>query len=119
MATVNPELRPGFVRRRVREDEMDSFVDNGWVPVAKKEGDRFKTVIGDAVGNAGNPGKLYLIEIPEGEEHKKFVREHQGGKLTEMQNEALRGKNNFDDKVKGGESISTTMGMPPQARIKR
>ena len=114
----NPEARGGFIRRRIREDEVDRYLDNGWALVQNKDGDRFKAQIGDICGNAGQPGRLFLVEIPS-EKYQRFANEFMGGSLTQKQNEALKGKNNYDKENVGGERIEPADGLPPQARIKR
>ena len=113
---IDSPTRGGYTRRWVREDEMDFYIDRGWARVGVKEGDKFKNSFGDAVGNGGSPGKMYLMEAPD-DVAKKFAYEHQGGKLTELQNAAISSK-----KQKGKEEgtiISNDEGLPPQARIKR
>lgn len=115
---LDAPTRGGFVRRRVREDEMDHILDAGWARVENKEGDKFKATLSDAVGNGGSPGRLFLVEIPE-EDYHKYQYNHQGGRLNELQNASLKGSKNFDDKEKGGEKVSTQEGLPPQAKLRR
>ena len=118
MATsiLDAPTRPEYRRRWIREDEMDFYLDRGWARVATKEGDKFKNSFGDAVGNMGSPGKMYLVECPV-DTAKKFEFEHQGGRLTELQNQAISSKKSHNNIE--GTTISNEEGLPPQAKIRR
>lgn len=107
--------RPEYVRRVVSEKDFDHYESNGWQRVKHGEGDRFKESFTDSVA-----GKQFAMEIPQ-EEYGRFAYEHMGGRLNDLQKQALnRSKKDSDHGLPGEERVTVEeRQIPPQARIRR
>jgi hypothetical protein len=104
--------RPGFQRAVFYEDEFEAKREQGWERAKGTDGGKkFKESFTDPVR-----GKGFVMEMPV-EEHKRYLHEHCGGRITDLQRKALLGKR--DDKT-GGEAVTIEDGeLPPQANLRR
>jgi hypothetical protein len=104
--------RGEFERRIVSEAEFDHYRENGWERVKTGDKEKFKESFNDPVA-----GKQFVMEIPK-EDYKTFAHEHQGGRLTEMQQKAMVGTRK--DQEGGEETVSIENRLlPAQAGIRR
>jgi len=80
--------RDGFKRMWIREDQLSRFTNHGFEKVKQDSKKAPIVELDDPCGNNGKPGRIFLVEAPD-KINEKFQRDHNGGKLLEMQKRAL------------------------------